>query len=82
VKKKGLLVLPGESARVRTTPPSTLPWSAKRAEEFNVCEICIWLHHIYFPVVIARPFSALPACDYATIGRTLSNAFPKIKIED
>jgi hypothetical protein len=27
VKKKGLSILPGESARARTTPSSTLPWS-------------------------------------------------------
>jgi hypothetical protein len=67
VKKKGLSVLPGESARARTTPSSTLPWSAKRVQKFTLCEICIWLHHIYLPVVIARPFSAFPACDYATI---------------
>jgi len=69
VKKKGL----------SATPSSTLPWSARRAEKFTVCWICILLHHIYLPVVIARPFSALPACGYATIGRTLSNAFPGLK---
>jgi hypothetical protein len=68
VKKKGLSVLPGESARARTTPSSTLPWSAKRVQEFTLYEICIWLHHRYLPVVIARPYSALPTCDYATIG--------------
>jgi len=58
VKKKGL----------SATPSSILPWSAKRVLEFTVCEMCIWLHHIFHPVVITRPFSALPACDYATIG--------------
>jgi hypothetical protein len=57
VKKKGL----------PATPLSTLPWSAKRVQKFTLCEICMWLHHIYLPVVIARPFSAFPACDYATI---------------
>jgi len=57
VKKKGL----------PATPSSTLPWSAKRLSEFTDCEICIWLHHIYIPVVIARPFSALPPCYYAMI---------------
>jgi hypothetical protein len=57
VKKKGL----------HATPSNTLPWLAKRLQECILRELCIWLHHIYLPVVIARLFSALPPCDYATI---------------
>jgi hypothetical protein len=53
VQKKGL----------SATPSSTLPWPTKRIQGFTWCKISVWLHHIYIPVVIARPFSALPVRD-------------------
>jgi hypothetical protein len=41
------------------TPSCTLTWPASRIGDFTDSDICIYVDHI-IPVVIARPFSALP----------------------